>query len=346
MFYCSEHAQRANFLCPGSARRATSRKVVFDVHRWAKCGLMFLLNKSVDKNLDKSDRYKIKGVGVGSDIFDESSNGPSTSGATTGGPNGTVKPPKFTQQADCICPECGQPTAACRFAPHLEKCMGMGRNSSRVARRRLAAVCSSSSLSSLTRGNKNADVQQQQQNVTTRSSIHVSNSASKLRSMPKNTTTKRTRAKIWIEEEGEDEDAEESDGILNHNLINNDNNHGSLDGEDSNSSANQPRGGMYEDDDDWSNTSGGGVNSRKKNRQKKNFTPKTSRRRLKVDTSFKRKQACLSEERFNEDTSLLSDFLGCTQYSQTSNTNDLSVNTHYLGHHDLSEMQDVPSPSL
>ena len=26
-----------------------------------------------------------------------------------------------------------------RFAPHLEKCMGMGRNSSRVASRRLAA---------------------------------------------------------------------------------------------------------------------------------------------------------------------------------------------------------------
>uniref|UniRef100_A0A914D1X5 SAGA-associated factor 11 n=1 Tax=Acrobeloides nanus TaxID=290746 RepID=A0A914D1X5_9BILA len=39
----------------------------------------------------------------------------------------------------CICLECNQPIAAARFAPHLEKCIGMGRNSSRVARKRLAA---------------------------------------------------------------------------------------------------------------------------------------------------------------------------------------------------------------
>jgi len=37
------------------------------------------------------------------------------------------------------CPNCSTRTlAASRFAPHLEKCMGMGRNSSRVASRRLA----------------------------------------------------------------------------------------------------------------------------------------------------------------------------------------------------------------
>jgi len=37
------------------------------------------------------------------------------------------------------CPNCNSRTlAASRFAPHLEKCMGMGRNSSRVASRRLA----------------------------------------------------------------------------------------------------------------------------------------------------------------------------------------------------------------
>ena len=37
------------------------------------------------------------------------------------------------------CPNCSSRTlAASRFAPHLEKCMGMGRNSSRVASRRLA----------------------------------------------------------------------------------------------------------------------------------------------------------------------------------------------------------------
>ena len=32
------------------------------------------------------------------------------------------------------------PLNACRFAPHLEKCMGMGRNSSRLASRRLATA--------------------------------------------------------------------------------------------------------------------------------------------------------------------------------------------------------------
>ena len=37
---------------------------------------------------------------------------------------------------ECICPSCGRNMAASRFAPHLEKCMGMGRNSSRIASRR------------------------------------------------------------------------------------------------------------------------------------------------------------------------------------------------------------------
>ena len=36
------------------------------------------------------------------------------------------------------CPNCDRSLAASRFAPHLEKCMGMGRNSSRVASRRIA----------------------------------------------------------------------------------------------------------------------------------------------------------------------------------------------------------------
>jgi len=41
------------------------------------------------------------------------------------------------------CPNCERTLAASRFAPHLEKCMGMGRNSSRVASRRLATKESS-----------------------------------------------------------------------------------------------------------------------------------------------------------------------------------------------------------
>lgn len=39
---------------------------------------------------------------------------------------------------DCHCPNCQTKVAASRFAPHLEKCMGMGRNSSRIASRRIA----------------------------------------------------------------------------------------------------------------------------------------------------------------------------------------------------------------
>lgn len=39
---------------------------------------------------------------------------------------------------ECVCPNCNRSIAASRFAPHLEKCLGMGRNSSRIANRRLA----------------------------------------------------------------------------------------------------------------------------------------------------------------------------------------------------------------
>lgn len=44
--------------------------------------------------------------------------------------------------AECICPNCQRNMAASRFAPHLEKCMGMGRNSSRLASRRIATSAS------------------------------------------------------------------------------------------------------------------------------------------------------------------------------------------------------------
>lgn len=37
------------------------------------------------------------------------------------------------------CPNCDRLVAAARFAPHLEKCMGMGRNSSRISSRRIAS---------------------------------------------------------------------------------------------------------------------------------------------------------------------------------------------------------------
>ncbi|XP_071788006.1 ataxin-7-like protein 3 isoform X2 [Asterias amurensis] len=47
------------------------------------------------------------------------------------------KPP-LKKQIDCVCPHCNRNLSASRFAPHLEKCMGMGRNSSRLASKRIA----------------------------------------------------------------------------------------------------------------------------------------------------------------------------------------------------------------
>lgn len=44
------------------------------------------------------------------------------------------------KQLECVCPNCKRNLAASRFAPHLEKCMGMGRNSSRIASRRSQKV--------------------------------------------------------------------------------------------------------------------------------------------------------------------------------------------------------------
>jgi len=41
------------------------------------------------------------------------------------------------KQYDCVCPNCQRSLAAARFAPHLEKCLGMHASITRVARRRL-----------------------------------------------------------------------------------------------------------------------------------------------------------------------------------------------------------------
>jgi len=37
------------------------------------------------------------------------------------------------KSVDCTCPNCNRFLGAQKFAPHLEKCMGMGRNSTRLA---------------------------------------------------------------------------------------------------------------------------------------------------------------------------------------------------------------------
>lgn len=59
---------------------------------------------------------------------------------------------------ECTCPNCDRLVSAARFAPHLEKCMGMGRISSRIASRRLATKESNSASSSSSSSYQQANI--------------------------------------------------------------------------------------------------------------------------------------------------------------------------------------------
>ncbi|XP_019950194.1 ataxin-7-like protein 3 isoform X3 [Paralichthys olivaceus] len=85
----------------------------FEVHRAVKQGYFFM---------DETDQESMKEFEIvdqpGVDIFGQVYN--------------------QWKNKECECPNCKRLIAASRFAPHLEKCLGMGRNSSRIASRRLA----------------------------------------------------------------------------------------------------------------------------------------------------------------------------------------------------------------
>ncbi|XP_078581546.1 ataxin-7-like protein 3 [Branchiostoma floridae x Branchiostoma japonicum] len=84
----------------------------FDVHRSCKMGTFFV------DDVDPAELKEFEIVDqVGLDIFGQ--------------------PVSSKKQYECECPNCGRTISANRFAPHLEKCMGMGRNSSRIASKRL-----------------------------------------------------------------------------------------------------------------------------------------------------------------------------------------------------------------
>jgi len=85
--------------------------VCFEVHRACKTGT-FMLDET---DIDSEAQYRLKDE-KGRDVFGQ-------------------LPSK--KQLECVCPNCQRNLAASRFAPHLEKCMGMGRTSSRVASRRI-----------------------------------------------------------------------------------------------------------------------------------------------------------------------------------------------------------------
>lgn len=86
--------------------------IYFEVHRAAKSGSLFVDESLVNEN---SEYAIIDAKGL--DIFGQL---------------------PMKKQHECICPNCHRNLAASRFAPHLEKCMGMGRNSSRIASKRIA----------------------------------------------------------------------------------------------------------------------------------------------------------------------------------------------------------------
>jgi SAGA-associated factor 11 len=85
----------------------------FELHRSCKIGTFFL----DDTDLESEKLYEIVTI-KGHDVF---------------GQLATAK-----KQYDCVCPNCKHNLAASRFAPHLEKCMGMGTSGARVTSQRMA----------------------------------------------------------------------------------------------------------------------------------------------------------------------------------------------------------------
>ncbi|NWT76982.1 AT7L3 protein, partial [Prunella himalayana] len=87
----------------------------FEVHRAVKCGYFFLDDTDPDsmKDFEIVDQ---PGVDIFGQVYNQWKN------------------------KECVCPNCSRSIAASRFAPHLEKCLGMGRNSSRIANRRWAGL--------------------------------------------------------------------------------------------------------------------------------------------------------------------------------------------------------------
>ena len=85
-------------------------------------------NDSTNNNGNSNDSMASSGGGGGGGMLDVFGQAVTTTSGV----------PALKKQCECVCPNCQRNLAASRFAPHLEKCMGMGRNSSRIASRRLA----------------------------------------------------------------------------------------------------------------------------------------------------------------------------------------------------------------
>ncbi|XP_073539374.1 ataxin-7-like protein 3 isoform X4 [Phyllobates terribilis] len=86
----------------------------FEVHRAVKCGY-FLLDETDPESMKDFEIIDQPGVDIFGQVYNQ------------------------WKSKECVCPNCNRSIAASRFAPHLEKCLGMGRNSSRIANRRIAS---------------------------------------------------------------------------------------------------------------------------------------------------------------------------------------------------------------
>ncbi|XP_053309831.1 ataxin-7-like protein 3 isoform X2 [Spea bombifrons] len=86
----------------------------FEVHRSVKCGY-FMLDETDSESMKDFEIIDQPGVDIFGQVYNQ------------------------WKSKECVCPNCNRSIAASRFAPHLEKCLGMGRNSSRIANRRIAS---------------------------------------------------------------------------------------------------------------------------------------------------------------------------------------------------------------
>lgn len=124
---------------------------------------------------------------------------------------------KPQKSMEVFCDECKRTIAASRFAPHLEKCMGMGRNSSRVARRRLANyVCSlkGSSSTGRLRDSVGRDSDAERSDEDSRHTLpdddddwNSSRKARKPRKAKSRGKTRTTRGRLALEKGDGDEDS-------------------------------------------------------------------------------------------------------------------------------------------
>jgi hypothetical protein len=107
--------------------------LIIQVHRAAKLGYLYYADTdpNLEKQLEISNEYDIFGI--------SNSNGTHTNLSLTSNNVNINTSRNNLVKYECICPNCDRNLAAVRFAPHLEKCMGLGRNSSRIASRKIAA---------------------------------------------------------------------------------------------------------------------------------------------------------------------------------------------------------------